>query len=590
MGPAQFVDDLGRTTTLSSSIRARVNLILCDWCFMLILIMLVPLIYFPYALSNLPVASNVDERISLGILKHFHDGSLDPHFFMYPTLYYYLTYLLTASFPFSKVLFYGRLANLSFVGLTGAVTYAFCRRHLDSRAVGVVAALCVVSSTIITTSGSYLCTDALLAATTMASLYYLVEFFHHRGKRQWLIGMLLLGCAVGCKYTAFLLFIAYGMTEILANMWNRTSEEEEHDNLFTTRVSRRLLIVVLLAVAVVALVVAAWFPTTAALEFVARTRTNADLKPTLVYLGFFHHIRLLLVGMAVASVISAAVVARVQMVYECIAVKRLYFGLGIVILVSVLATPYSLITPGRFLYDLGALARANVIVVSNHAQWGSYLSWLIQNENLILLVLSGIGIIMVGRRKQSKLLVVAVYLLVSAYVIGSAHSGYARYLTPLLPILYCGAGAAFIGLWNRKVVGHIPWARVLAIALVVVASVQLGNKVIDAREQSKTEDACWKSYQVITSLAPRSILFAGEAPSVELELVGIQATQVSWAKLRERPLSAQLTCDQMLVFDKVHALEEHVKFQVDPTASTVLDEPSGHGQQILRRSDCVSSR
>jgi hypothetical protein len=136
------------------------------------LIVVVPAIYLPYALHNLPVAAHVDERTSLLVLKHFHDGSLNPQFFMYPMLYYYVTYFLTAAFPFSKVLLYGRLLNLSFVGLTAAIMYCLCERHLESRAAGVVAVLCIVSSTTITDSAAYICTDVLLAATSIAALFF----------------------------------------------------------------------------------------------------------------------------------------------------------------------------------------------------------------------------------------------------------------------------------------------------------------------------------------------------------------------------------------------------------------------------------
>src|ERR1700744_6635978 len=75
------------------------NWMIWDWCFVLPLLVLVPILYFPFATHNLPVVSHVDERTSLEVLGRFHDGSLDPKFFMYPTLYYYVTYFLTIPFP-----------------------------------------------------------------------------------------------------------------------------------------------------------------------------------------------------------------------------------------------------------------------------------------------------------------------------------------------------------------------------------------------------------------------------------------------------------------------------------------------------------
>jgi Dolichyl-phosphate-mannose-protein mannosyltransferase len=587
--PGPYIETRGTELSFTSSCPTKVSWIFWDWCFALTLVVFVPLLYFPYALHNLPVASNVDERASLAILNHFHEGGLDPHFLMYPTLYYYLTYFLAWICPFAKILFCGRLINLSFVGLAAAVTYSFCRRHLDSRAVGAVAALSIVTSTIITDSGAYLCTDALLAATTLGSLYYLVEFFHFKGRREWLMAMVLLGCAVGCKYTAFLLYVAYYITEVLLRMWNRgveSKESHEKGSLLTAKVPRGLLIGVLLGLALTALMVVYAFPTTAAVDFIANNRTNADLNPKSEYLSFFHHMRVVLGEMAIASIILAAVVGRFKMIYEWIAPRRLYYGLGIVASVFLLSTPYSLLTPKRFLYDVGAVARSNVIVLSGQAQWLNYLSWLIHGDNLILLLLSAAGIVIVALRKNSYLFIVAIYVLVYSYVIGSAHIGYARYLTPLLPIIYCAAGAALVTLWKQKSPAFTRWARGLAIALIAAVSIQVATKIIVAREQSRSTDACLQSYRIIKQFTPAQVLYAGDAPSVELHIAGFQTKQVSWAQLRQGPLHAQLTCNEILVFDQTHAIENQVSFRGDATATTLLDDPRGHGQKVLKRSDC----
>ena len=340
---------------------------------------------------------------------------------------------------------------------------------------GVVAALCIVDGTTITDSAAYICTDVLLAATSMAALFYLVEFFHYKGRREWLVGMLLLGCAVGCKYTAFLLFISYCMTETLLRIQNRR-EEKENDAWLDAKVPRKVLVCILLGCGLIALAAALVFPTTAAMNFIAKTRTNPNLKDPALYLAFFHHIRLLLAKIAILSVAVAILIGWVKMIYDCVALRRLYYGLGIIVLVSIIATPYSLITPRRFLYDLGALARANVIVTSNHAHWGSYASWLAQDENMVLLVLSAIGLGIAAFKKESKFLVVAVYLVVSAFVIGSAHLGYPRYLTPLLPIAYCGAGAALMYLWDRESGRLAILARLAMIALVVIVLNQVGTR------------------------------------------------------------------------------------------------------------------
>ncbi len=584
MSSVQVVSGNESSSSEVSSTPTTANRMIWDWCFVLALLVLVPMFYFPFATHNLPVVSHVDERTSLEVLTRFHDGSLDPKFFMYPTLYYYVTYFLTIAFPFSKILFCGRLLNLSFVGVTAAITYRFCQRHLESRSVGVIAALCVATSATLASSAAYLCTDVLLTAATLASLFYLVEFFHYHRRRDWILAMLTLGCAISCKYTAFVVYIAYFITEILYRIMNR-SDESVQDPFLSAKVSRKIIVCTLLGVAAVALVVALAFPANAAITFIASTRTNPDLKSTAEYLDFFHHIRLLMAKIAIVSVIGAIVIGRFKSAYEWIALRRIYYGLGLVVVVCALCTPYSMITPRRFIYDLGALARTNIIVVSSHAQWRDYISWLIQNENDLILALCVIGLVIWALGRKSQFLIVAVYLLVFSFIIGSAHIGFARYVDPLLPLIYCGAGISLMYLWSQRAkVGLL--AKGITIVLCAIALMQLRTGIVAARELGRTTDSDYASYQAIISLAPKSVIFAGVAPYVELQRVGITTKQISWAEVGQKPLSGQIRCDQVLVFDKAGVVRNQITLQEDPLVVSVLDDPRGHGQQVFKRSDC----
>jgi hypothetical protein len=559
-----------------------------DWCFVVFLIVVVPILYFPFAAHNFPVVSHVDERTSLEVLGRFHDGSLNPKFFMYPTLYYYVTYFLTIAFPFSKILFYGRLLNLAFVGLTAAITYRFCQRHLRSRPIGVIAALCVATSAMLASSASYLCTDVLLTAATLASLFFLVEFFHCHRRRDWILAMLTLGCAISCKYTAFVVYIAYFITEILYRIMNR-SDEFIQDPFLSAKLSRKFIVCTLLGVAAVAVIVAVAFPVNAAINFIASTRTNPDLKSTAEYLDFFHHIRLMMAKIAVVSVIGAIVIGRFKSVYEWIALRRIYYGLGLVVVVCALSTPYSMITPRRFIYDLGALARTNIIVASSHAQWRDYISWLIQNENDLILALSVIGLVIWALGRKSQFLIVAVYLLVFSFIIGSAHVGFARYVDPMLPLIYCGAGISLMYLWNQRAkVGVV--AKGITIVLCAIALMQLRTGIVAARELGRTTDSDYASYQTIVSLAPKSVVFAGVVPYVELQRAGIPTKQISWVELGQRPLSGQISCDQVLVFDKAGVVRNQIMLEQDPLVVSVFDDPRGHGQQVFKRSNCGSGK
>ena len=585
MQSVQAVTGNGISSAAVSSSPATASWTTWDWCFVIALLVIAPILYFPYATHNLPVVSHVDERASLAVLQRFHDGSLDPKFFQYPSLYYYVTFFFTAVFPFSKILFYGRLLNLSFVGLTAAITYRFCQRHLNARAIGVIAALCVATSVSLTNSAAYLCTDVLLTAATLGCLYYLVEFFHYHRRRDWILGMVTIGLATSCKYIAFLAYVAYFITEILYRIVNR-SDEVGHDPFLAAKVPRKVIVWTLIGTAAIALIMASIFPTNAAITFIATTRTNPDLNNPAEYLDFFHHIRLSLVRIGIVSVIGAFVIGRFKPIYDWIAPKRIYYGLGIVVVVCALCTPYSMITPRRFIYDLGALARTNFLLISSHAQWREYIAWLIHTENDIILALSVIGLVIWALRKQGQFVVIAVYLVVFSFVIGSAHIGFARYLDPLLPLIYCGAGISLVYLWNQKAAKLAVLTKGLTIVLGVVILMQLRAGIVAAREYARTTDSTYASYQAIVSLSPQSVVFAGNVPSVELERAGIPMKQISWAELGQKPLSAQIGCDQALVFDKAGVVRNQLTLLQDPLVVSVLDDPRGYGQQVFKRSDC----
>jgi 4-amino-4-deoxy-L-arabinose transferase-like glycosyltransferase len=543
-------------------------------------VLIVPLLYFPYLLHNLPVAGNVDEQTSLAILLRFH-GSLNPQFFMYPTLYYYLTYFLVAPLFSAHFLLAGRALNLCLVGVTAFLSYAFCKRHLDSAAAGLISALCVITSTTITNSGSYLCTDVLLAAATLASLHYLAAYFAGCDLRFWLLGMVLLGAAVGSKYTAFLLFIAYYLAELILSIRRAKSGSEDE------KFPRTAVLCFLLASGLLALCAASFFPVQAVLHFVASNRSNANLRDPAEYLVFFQHLRNALAELGVLCLAVALVVRLSRLAYLSLARKRPYYGLLIVLLISYLSTPYSLIDPKRFLYDLGALARSNIVVAGHHAEWGQYLSWLFSNENAILIVLSAVGLILISARARLHLFIVGLYLVLYSLVIGSAHLGYPRYLTPVLPLLYCAAGVTLVRLWKWKpFAASFPLTKVAAVILTLIVAIQLGIRIARDRALSRNSDALLASYQIARLNTAGTDLYAGYTPSVELEAAGINTRQVSWAALSTGPLGSQMGCGDLLILDKKEAKLHSIDATGDSTVTILLDDSSSNGQEVVRRKGC----
>jgi Dolichyl-phosphate-mannose-protein mannosyltransferase len=557
---------------------------LLDWGLLPLFVILIPVIYVFRAQYNLPLAANVDERTALEIFHRFEAGSLNPHCFLYPTLYYYLTYFLLKPFPPDLLIEWGRVLNLNFVGLTSFLGYSLCRRYFRSRAAGILSAFFIASSTTIVNSGSYICTDALLAAMTLATLLLLLRYFENPTRRNWAIAMIALGLALGCKYTAFLLFIAYAGTEMIRE-WveenhgvDRDSESLVSQNVFSTAI-------LILGTFFLA---AAWaFPQTHLMRFATSHHTNPDLKSSTDYLVFFHHVRLELVYGGIALLASALLVKRSNVLYRLFSLKRIYLGLLIVLLVALVTTPYSVLDPAKFVYDLGAQARGTVMIQNGHPQWRNYFFWLWRDESRILLALGLLGFTTITLRNYRRYLVIILFTLLYVFTIGSAHIGFPRYLTPILPLVYVLAAGFLMQIWTTEKPAVAQYARILAVILVVFSAAELWAKFEASRMLSRRTDEFWSSYWLAKNMHVAKVLYAGYAPSAELNATGISTSQTSWASLEAGPLGNQLECGELLILERRSAEAHHLSPGDDPSVTILLDDRSGHyGQEVLRKTDC----
>jgi hypothetical protein len=557
------------------------------------LILLAPLLYLPSLTHNLPVAANVDERTALEVLQRLQYSGLNPHFFMYPTLYFYLVHLLLKPFHFSnsQAMILGRLFNLTLLGLTAFITYIFCRDRLHSRAAGLVAAAFVLGSTVLSGVAGYLHPDLLMTASGMAALYYLTQYFEDRSPRAWTLGMVLVGVSTGCKYTAFILFIAYALAETVHTLrFHRDRPSAD------SRIPRSACIAALSLLGAALLLAAAFFPLHPLLDFVAHSRNNVDLRPPAYYLEFFRHIRHSLTEAGLLS-LGFALLCRVSSsVYRCLALRRLYYGLGIVLLMGVLCTPFSVLQPKAFFFDLGALARSNLVVSGGHSQWTTYPVWIVQEEGIFLLALSAIGItILAGRifaparlvpKPQPQLTIVALYVALYLAVICSAPLGFDRYLAPVLPLLACAAGLAAAALWRSNPYQNLRRYRLLIFLPLAAAGAQITLHLLQTRRNSAQTNVYYASFQAARKTATHTAFYAGYAPSVELEEAGIPTRQLSWNSLTRQPLGQTLACGDVLILQTDDARQNHIDATHDSSVTLLLDDPRSVGQQVLRRSDC----
>ena len=166
-------------------------------------------------LLNLPVAANVDERQGLALLYGFEKEGLNPHFFHYPTFYYYLTWLLLKPWAIGQSLLLGRILNSVFVLLTAVSAAWMAHRFARSKLAAWLAGTLTATSPILATSAGYLGTDVLLAALTTFALISLERYRRTGERRAWWISLVLVGLALSTKYTAVMLIAVYICVEWL---------------------------------------------------------------------------------------------------------------------------------------------------------------------------------------------------------------------------------------------------------------------------------------------------------------------------------------------------------------------------------------
>src|ERR1700728_2738491 len=568
-------------TPVCPQARRRQAFDVLDWALLPFLMIVTPLIYLFRTKYNLPVAANVDERTSLGILLGFHNGSLNPHFFLYPTLYYYVAYFFLRFSSPAQFLVWGRILNLSFVGLSAFIAYSFSRLYFLSRPAGILAATFIITSPTIVKSGSYICPDPLLAALTLATLLFLMRYFQNPTLRGWIVGMLILGLAVGCKYTAFLLFIAYAGTEMICGL-QRTDGQIGRGS--EPRIPRNILTMAFAVLGGLFLTSAWVFPITALMRFTSTHHTNVDLKSSFDYLAFFHHVRMDLIYGGILSLVVALLVIRSTYLYRLLSLRRLYLGLLIVLFMAVLTTPYSVLDPSKFVYDIGAQARGTFMLQAGHAQWNNYCAWLTGNESKVLLTLGLLGFATVALRNHRRNLIVVVFTVIYVFTIGSARIGFPRYLTPLLPLIYLFAAGLLVQAWTAHKLAGSPYLKFLAAMLIVVAMAELWPKIESSRALSKQTDAFWTSYRLAMSMHSSKVLYAGFAPSVELSAAGVQVSPISWASLEGMPMGNQLDCGELLIFDRREAETHLINPESDGSVITLLDDRTGdYGQEVMSR-------
>jgi hypothetical protein len=283
----------------------------------------------------------------------------------------------------------------------------------------------------------------------------------------------------------------------------------------------------------------------------------------------------------------------VRVVYQAIAIKRLYYGLGVIALVSVVCTPYIVIRPAHFVFDLGALTRITIVVPAGSPQWRAYAGWLLRDEGAAL-VLGLIGLALFATKANRRFQILLVYLAIFLSVLGVSRIGYSRYLLPVIVLFAVGAGWASVRLWRIRPVKGSRWSavgplrRVVVVLLLAGALVQRIDKVAAIRQDARGTNSFFASYTAAKATTTGTAFYAGYAPAVELEEAGVRTRELSFESIRRGPLGQHLACGDTLILSTATAAENHVDARSDGSVTMLVDAAgSGHeAQQVMRKSGC----
>ncbi|MGH7444558.1 MAG: glycosyltransferase family 39 protein, partial [Longimicrobiales bacterium] len=158
----------------------------------------------------------IDERRGLGVLLRFHEGSLDPGFFYYPTLLYYIVYALGELLGGPQVfLAVGRAVTLLAGAALGIATFWMVRLLTQSYWAALFAALLLLWNPVLAESASYMSTDLLTALFVTIALGCCLKAIRDASAGAWALAFVFAGLATSAKYNAAILVLALMLSDVL---------------------------------------------------------------------------------------------------------------------------------------------------------------------------------------------------------------------------------------------------------------------------------------------------------------------------------------------------------------------------------------
>jgi len=233
---------LAPTDTRGSGIGARLQLIRgARWAFPAIMALALALRLWGLGFG-LPYLYHPDEPFNVRVVQNMvKTGDLNPHFFTYPTLFYYIQALAygayslvgavrspadTPSFvqlgfgtgmtPLPGAWLLGRAVSTALGTASVGLVYLIGRRLADRRAVGLAAALWMAVSPMNVSNSRLITPDMLLVFTILLALLAIVQVYRRGYPRDYALAGAACGLAVAAKYNGALAISALLLAHFLA--------------------------------------------------------------------------------------------------------------------------------------------------------------------------------------------------------------------------------------------------------------------------------------------------------------------------------------------------------------------------------------
>ena len=540
---------------------------------------------YPLVTVNLPVAVNTDERISLGLLDRLHAGGWNPEWFNHPTFYYYLMHIVLSPFGSENVLAYGRVLNLIIGCALVVATYGLARQVFRSPAVSLIAAALTMFSPLLVKYASYISPDILSACLSVMSLALLGRFYQSARDQDWLAAMAFAGLAMSTKYPAVVVLIAYLLNELFGSTRGDDATNTQAAAVLDLRFPRWVLTLGLAGSASLFLIVAVAFPLDR-LVGIAATQGGVDSTLDGSDMQFLESVRSLtwmlglsLLGLATASWRFARFANR-------FCTLRPYAGIAVAGVVFLMASPFVVVSPRDFLYDVGIELKSNMLGPDG-PRWLAYFHWYVRSESVLVLGLFIVGVTAsVTRDAQTRLL--GIFLVVSYLFLGSANRGYDRYLTPLLPVVFVLSGS---GAWIAASAATRLMTETGIVVLVLCGALlgyEMRYKLTQVLSAASFPDASYFAYVAVTQLQPRNVLYSGfMVPSTEWKLAGMDVRELSRSSLSgaEGAFRNQIASKTVIALDGIAegSLGPSVRATLLPIWSGDNDSVAPYDQLFLYR-------